>query len=297
MNHRHAQFVQEVILGCQKPGTGLALGPAVNIYDDGAFPGEFGGRFVEPPGNLFVIKTFPPHKFRFREIPGVDTSRLAGSPAVHFPALHVQRISVDRIARGLDSETEVAIVLMPFDAAHRSGGQFGRGPFLPARCVEQMQNTQPVFVDNESDHFSVPRQLKPLDVPFDVVGEIGMFLRRQIDVGQALKLRVPVGRRIDAFVIFAELRGAVENLARLIFRREGCPVASGDVDQPKITFIGGDLFGHQQLAFVGRNVQRTPAAALKLCQQPVGFRLGGIDHPQIHVLAVAPRRAIDELVA
>src|SRR4029077_15962468 len=70
----------------------------------------------------------------------------------------------------------------------------------------------------------------------------------------------------------------------------------GDIHQPQIALIGGDLLQHQQLLVVGLPIEHTPTAALQLQQHAVGFGIGGVHDPDIGVLASAASGAVGEAI-
>ena len=130
-----------------------------------------------------------------------------------------------------------------------------------------------------------------------MVGQVSVLFRRQINASQPMKLRVAVGGDINSLAILAEPGSSVRNLFCSTLRGDQRPLSRDQVQQPEITFIGGDVFTDQQFAIVGEKIEGAPAATLHLRQHPVGFRIRGIHHPQINVLSIAPGRAINKLVA
>ncbi len=119
---------------------------------------------------------------------------------------------------------------------------------------------------------------------------------RELEIREALELRVLVGRDVDALAVGAEAGAAVrDGLAAL--RRDERLLARGHVDQPDVALVDRDELEDGELLVVGRPVGRRPAAALHLEQQP---RRGGVlrvHHVDVAVGAVAARRAEGQAVA
>jgi hypothetical protein len=118
----------------------------------------------------------------------------------------------------------------------------------------------------------------------------------ELQIRQALELRVLVGRDVDALAVGAEAGAAVRD-GLAAFRRDERLLARGHVDQPDVALVDRDGLEDGELLVVGRPVGRRPAAALHLEQQP---RRGGVlrvHHVDVAVGAVAARRAEGQAVA
>ena len=85
------------------------------------------------------------------------------------------------------------------------------------RCVHEIQLAHTIFVGHECQRLAVVAELKVVDVPFDVGGEIHGLHRGQVEIGQPLEFRIAVRCGVEAFAVLAE-RGPVVsdfNIARL----------------------------------------------------------------------------------
>src|SRR5205823_6343543 len=81
VNDRATQFVDEVIVSGQIPGTLLRLRAAVNLDDNRPLPRKFRSvRFVEKTADLFSVEALPFHQLGFREFFRGDSAGLAGGP-------------------------------------------------------------------------------------------------------------------------------------------------------------------------------------------------------------------------
>src|SRR5205814_6749477 len=107
---------------------------------------------------------------------------------------------------------------------------------LPCGSVKQVQTADTILIGEESDGAAVGRELKRDHVPLDVVGEGGVLLGGEVDVGQALEFGTLVGRDVEAFAVFAETRVAVSDLFRTALRREERLLPRRRVDEPDVAF-------------------------------------------------------------
>ena len=76
---------------------------------------------------------------------------------------------------------------MPVESADDADWEPGGGHLFTARRIEQMKNTEAVFVGDKSDQLAIPGEVEFVDVPFDVIGKISVLLCRQVNVSQPLK--------------------------------------------------------------------------------------------------------------
>ena len=67
-------------------------------------------------------------------------------------------------------------------------GKLRHEPFLARFRVEQIETADSVFVRHECDRLAVARDDEVVNVPLDVVCQIGVLLGGEVDVSEALKL-------------------------------------------------------------------------------------------------------------
>src|SRR5277367_6151386 len=104
--------------------------------------------------------------------------------------------------RAGESEGEIATVAVPLHAEKQSGRQFGRWFFFAGFGVEQMYDAEAIFICSEGDRLAVRRDVEVFHVPVNVFGEKRVFLRREVQIGEALEFGVLIGGEIDSLAVF-----------------------------------------------------------------------------------------------
>ena len=173
----------------------------------------------------------------------------------------------------------------------RPTGSFGAGFSFPVVGVEQVQDAQALLVRLERDRLAVGGEGEALHVPRDVRREVGVLPGREVEVGEALELGVPVGGDVDALAVGAPAGPRVGDLLRAALGREQGLLAGRDVHHPDVALVDRDALDHEELRVVRRPVGRAPAAALDLED---AARRGGVlrvDDVDVAVGAVAAGRA------
>src|SRR5271170_5793340 len=99
--------------------------------------------------------------------------------------------------RAGESEGEIATVAVPLHAEKQSGWQFGRWLFFPGFGVEQMYDAEAIFIGGEGDRLAVRRDIEVFHVPVNMFGEKRVFLRREIQIGEALEFGILIGGEVD----------------------------------------------------------------------------------------------------
>src|ERR1035441_9501692 len=64
------------------------------------------------------------------------------------------------------------------------------------------------------------------------------------------------------------------------------------IHHPEIALFGGNFVQDQKFLPIRRPIQRLPASTVELGQHVIALRIGWIHHPNVHVIAIAPRRAV-----
>ena len=89
----------------------------------------------------------------------------------------------------------------------------GGGHFSIAHCdPDDVQRARAIFIQSVGDPLAVAAQVPAIDIPLFVRQEISMRFGCEIDVGEALKFRVPVRRDENAFAILGKERLRVGDL-------------------------------------------------------------------------------------
>ena len=139
-----------------------------------------------------------------------------------------------------------------------------------------MESAAAVFVEDICNASAVRAEVPIVDVPFRL-GNYGCVLAIcQIDINQALKLRIPIGCDENPFAIFGEARSRIGDFLSA-FTGPGCEFlafAALGVEQPKIAFVDRNLLDHQKLLAVWRPILDIPTAAFYFCQHLVAFQIG-----------------------
>ena len=250
--------------------TRLALRAAVDVDDHGPRAREAGARLVEEARDRPAVEALPAHELRLREACGVEPARLALGPALERAGRGVERrrsrpASAPRRATARGRGRCCATRARP--PGRRAAGRAAPASPCRSRGVEQVQHVHAFLVGHERDRLAVGREREAVDVPRDVRRQVAVRAAAEVEMRQALELRVLVGRDVDALAVGAEARAAVrDGLAAL--RRDERLLAGGHVDQPDVALVDRDELEHGELLVVGRPVGRRPAAALHLEQQP-----------------------------
>src|SRR5271169_2454220 len=134
--------------------------------------------------------------------------------------------------RAGESEGEIATVVVPLHAEKQSGWQFGRWFFLSGFGVEQMYYAEAIFICSEGDGLAVRRDVEVFHVPVNMFGEKRVFLRREVQIGEALEFGVYVRGDVDSLPVFAEFGAGVGDFFRATFRSEQCFFAGRRIREP-----------------------------------------------------------------
>ena len=296
-NQGDPQLLDVVVVAAQESGARLPLGPAVDVDDHRAAPRESRGRLVEKAGDLPSVEAGPVHQLGLGIVTRGEARGLALGPADERARRGRQRVRVAGRARRAEREPQLGAGAPPADAGDLPRGELGQAALDARRRVEHAQHAEPRFVGHEGDGASVGRQVELVHVPRDAAREEPIASRCEVQVGEALELRLAVGRDVDALAVATELSRAVGDAVARLLRREQRFRTARDVDEPEIAFVDGDRLRQQDLAVVRGPVGGLIAAALQLEHHAVARRLGRVHHPQVQIASVAARGHVGVTVA
>ena len=228
-NHRAPKLIEEVIVSSLESGARLRFGTAVDVDNHRTRSREFFRvGLIEKAADLASIERFPGDQLWLDKTVGWNAAGLTHRPAGRDVPGRVGRPGVDigRRARAVHIEGEQVLLraVLPFQPGNdRSSdrrvkdriGLRGRGHFSVAhRDSDNVKRARAVFVQSVGDALAIAAQIPIVDVPLRIGQQVSVRFAREIDVGEALKFRVPVGRDEDAFAILREKRLRVGDLFR-----------------------------------------------------------------------------------
>ena len=129
-----------------------------------------------------------------------------------------------------------------------------------------MKDSGAILVHHVGHAAPVVGRLEVVDVPLDVGQEEGELARGEVQVGEAKELRTLVRGDIQALAIVSEAPPAVSDF--VIAWRQQLTGAGIDIHEIEGSVIDGAALSHQKRLVVGGPVERRPAAALHLEQEP-----------------------------
>src|SRR5690349_6959034 len=103
-----------------------------------------------------------------------------------------------------------------------------------------MQHAVSIFIRDERDGLSIEGKIKLLQIPGNLARQVGVLLGCQVNVRQAVKLRVFVRRGVYAPPVLAELTSRVGNLLAALWRKLGL-FSGSRIEHPQIAFVRRDL--------------------------------------------------------
>src|SRR5581483_3554960 len=190
----------------------LPLGATVNVDDHRALAVELGGWTIKKPADALAVPTLPVNQLWLGKIGRIESAGFAISPALQFSALCVERVHIRGGPGRNQVESQFAVVLCPLHSRDDALGEACNGLLFPGLGVEQVQHAITIFVGDESDGLAVIGQIEFLNVPRNLAREVSMLFAGQVDVSQAVELRVFVGAGIDSLAVLAELASRIRNL-------------------------------------------------------------------------------------
>ena len=159
-----------------------------------------------------------------------------------------------------------------------------------------MQHADPVFIGHKRDHRAVGRDLKLIDIPWNVRGERRVFAGRDIDFHEPPELGVLVRRGINRQRIRRKTRAGVGHFVAALMR-ENRARARLRVGEVEIALVDRHVFQQQQFRVVLRPIRDAPAAAADLDERAVRARIARVQQVNVVVLPVAGGRGVGEQFA
>src|SRR5262245_51143294 len=129
---------------------------------------------------------------------GIQTAGFARSPPINFARLSIERVGIQRRFSRAKAECNVLSVLVPLDSPDYAQRNLWAG-LLPSRSgILQPNYAGSIFVGDKRNRATVFADIEIVYIPLDVGSEILRLQRAQIEVRQALELRIAIGSGVEA---------------------------------------------------------------------------------------------------
>ena len=294
IEHRDAQLVDQVIGAPAERWHGLAFRAAVDVDDQRALAGEFGGiGAIEKAGDRLAVKTLHLDQLRLGIARGVQPAGFAFRPAGYGQAFGIDGKGIGRHPCGGQRQADPAPRRNPQSADHALGQARNRAHRASHR-IEQLQPRDPRFVDDIGDEAAIGGNLEVLHVPARIGRACGELASLAVDRPQPLEVRTGVAGGPQR-AVGRELRAALGN--RLLVIAQRGQLARCQIEQIEIALGHRDIVGHHRRRIIGRKAGDRPAAAADLRHHPGAGGIARIDDVEIGVGAVAAGRAIGQQFA